>query len=167
MSETLATVVFLGSLVAALAMVHRPLGDYLARVLTGRRHLRVERVVYRLGGIDGDAEQTWSRYLRSVLAFSAVSVVFLYVFLRVQHGRRLAERAAHVRFERVTEPTVGVAVTQQRGEHRFFGRPVQQYGAAVPVQQPGVGQQELLRGREVHRHGDPAYGARAIGISGP
>jgi K+-transporting ATPase ATPase A chain len=34
--------------------------------------------------VDSEADQTWSRYLRSVLAFSAVCVVFLYAFLRVQ-----------------------------------------------------------------------------------
>ncbi|HEY2043622.1 MAG TPA: potassium-transporting ATPase subunit KdpA [Jatrophihabitans sp.] len=85
MSSTAAGLVFIASLVIALALVHKPLGDYMARVLTGKRHLAVERVVYRAGGIDGEADQSWGRYLRSVLAFSAVSVVFLYVFLRVQH----------------------------------------------------------------------------------
>ena len=85
MSDTWAGILFLILLIAALAAVHKPLGDYMARVLTGTRHLTVERVVYRLAGVDADAEQTWSRYLRSVLAFSAVSVLFLYGFLRLQH----------------------------------------------------------------------------------
>ena len=84
MSAALATIIFVGSLILALVVVHKPFGDYLARTLTGKRHLRVERVVYRLGGVDPEADQTWSRYLRSVLAFGAVSVVFLYGFLRVQ-----------------------------------------------------------------------------------
>ncbi len=86
MSDTWAGIIFLGTLVVALALVHRPLGDYMARVLTGKRHLAVERAVYRVGGIDPDADQTWGRYLRSMLAFSAVSVVFLYGFLRLQHN---------------------------------------------------------------------------------
>jgi len=85
MGDSSAGVVFLLLLIAALAAVHKPLGDYLARVLTGTRHVAVERFAYRLCGVDADAEQTWSRYLRSVLTFSAVSVVFLYGFLRVQH----------------------------------------------------------------------------------
>jgi K+-transporting ATPase ATPase A chain len=85
MSDTLAGVIFVGSLVVALAAAHKPLGDYMARVLTGTRHLRVERIVYKAGGVDADAEQTWSGYLRSVLAFSAISVLFLYGFLRIQH----------------------------------------------------------------------------------
>ncbi|MCU1615125.1 MAG: potassium-transporting ATPase, subunit [Frankiales bacterium] len=86
MSDTWAGIVFLVTLVAALALVHRPFGDYMARVLTGTRHLAVERGLYRVGGIDANADQTWSRYLRSVLAFSAVGVLFLYLLLRVQHS---------------------------------------------------------------------------------
>jgi K+-transporting ATPase ATPase A chain len=50
MSDTVAGILVLVTLVAALAVVHRPLGDYMARVVTGSRDLRVERVVYRLGG---------------------------------------------------------------------------------------------------------------------
>ena len=86
MSSTWAGIIFLGALVAALALVHRPFGDYMARVLTTPRHLRIERVVYRLGGIEADAEQTWGRYLRAALAFSAISVLFLYGFLRLQQN---------------------------------------------------------------------------------
>ena len=85
MSSTWAGIVFLTTLIAALALVHKPLGDYMARMLTGTRYLAVERVAYRLGGIDAGSEQSWGRYLRSVLSFSAVSVLVLYAFLRVQH----------------------------------------------------------------------------------
>ncbi|PZS18728.1 MAG: potassium-transporting ATPase subunit KdpA [Pseudonocardiales bacterium] len=85
MSSTWAGIVFLATLVLALVLVHKPLGDYLARVLTATRHLRAEKVVYKLGGVDPDADQTWGRYLRSVLAFSAMGVLFLYGFLRLQH----------------------------------------------------------------------------------
>ena len=84
MSSTTAGLLFAGSLILALALVHVPLGDYMARVLTSTKHSTAERLLYRASGIDPDADQTWSRYLRSVLAFSAVSVVFLYVFLRLQ-----------------------------------------------------------------------------------
>ena len=44
----------------------------------------MERCVYRLIGVDAEADQRWSTYLRSLLAFSAVSVVFLYGFQRLQ-----------------------------------------------------------------------------------
>jgi K+-transporting ATPase ATPase A chain len=84
MSDNWAGVVFVATLVAALAAVYAPLGDYMARVLETGKHLRAERWVYRLGGIDPDAEQTGGRYLRSVLVFGAVGVLFLYAFLRVQ-----------------------------------------------------------------------------------
>ncbi|MDH6137973.1 K+-transporting ATPase ATPase A chain [Kitasatospora sp. MAA4] len=85
MNPTLAGFLQALALVAALALSHRPLGDYLAHTLTSAKHLRVERGVYRLIGVNGDSEQTWSSYLRSVLAFSAVSVLFLYAFLRLQN----------------------------------------------------------------------------------
>ncbi len=85
MSDTWAAVLFLGTLILALAVVHKPFGDYMARVVESKRHLRVERAVYKVGGIDADADQTWTRYLRSVLAFSLVSVLFLYAFLRLQN----------------------------------------------------------------------------------
>jgi K+-transporting ATPase ATPase A chain len=84
MSDTFAGVIFLAALIAALVLVHKPLGDYMARVVTSKKHLAVERAAYRVGGIDREADQTWGSYLRAVLAFSAVSVVFLYAFLRVQ-----------------------------------------------------------------------------------
>ncbi|GAA4204952.1 potassium-transporting ATPase subunit KdpA [Actinocatenispora rupis] len=85
MNPTLAAVLSVGLLVAALVVVHRPLGSYLARVYSGTTHLRVERLLYRLSGVDGDGEQRWPAYLRSVLAFSAVSVLLLYGLQRVQH----------------------------------------------------------------------------------
>ncbi|MDX6257510.1 MAG: potassium-transporting ATPase potassium-binding subunit [Frankiales bacterium] len=71
-------------LVAALAVCYRPMGDYMARVFESKKHLAVERVGYRLMGVNPDADQTWRVYLHGVLAFSAVSVGFLYVFQRVQ-----------------------------------------------------------------------------------
>ncbi|GHF23569.1 MULTISPECIES: potassium-transporting ATPase subunit KdpA [Streptomyces] len=85
MNDTLAGWLQILALVAALALCHRPLGDYVAHCLTTTRHLRAERLVYRTGGVDGDAEQTWPAYMRSLLAFSAVSVLFLYAFLRLQN----------------------------------------------------------------------------------
>jgi K+-transporting ATPase ATPase A chain len=78
------------ALVGALALSYRPLGDYMAHLLTSRKHLRLERGVYRLIGVNGEAEQTWASYVRSVLAFSAVSIVFLYAFLRLQNHLWLA-----------------------------------------------------------------------------
>jgi K+-transporting ATPase ATPase A chain len=75
---------YAGSLAVALGLSYRPFGDYLARVYTSGRHLRGERLAYRALGVDPDADQTWSAYLRAVLAFSLVSVLALYAFLRLQ-----------------------------------------------------------------------------------
>lgn len=72
------------TLVAALALVHRPLGDYIARIYTGERDLALERGVYRLIGVDPRGAQTWQAYLRSVLLFSVVGVVFVYAIMRLQ-----------------------------------------------------------------------------------
>ena len=74
-----------GVLVLALALSYRPLGDYIAHTFTSDKHLRGERVLYRVIGVDPDADQRWPVYARSVLAFSAVSVLFLYAFQRLQN----------------------------------------------------------------------------------
>jgi K+-transporting ATPase ATPase A chain len=84
MSGGLAGWLFVVSLVAALAVAYRFFGDYLFRVATGDRHLRVERGVFRLMGVDPRAEQSWAVYARCVLAFSAVGILLLYGFLRLQ-----------------------------------------------------------------------------------
>ena len=76
--------IFVSTLVLALVAVYRPFGDYLYRVVSGRKSNVVERGVYRLVGVDPNSEQTWGVYARSVLAFSAVSILFLYLFLRLQ-----------------------------------------------------------------------------------
>ncbi|MFI7280018.1 potassium-transporting ATPase subunit KdpA [Micromonospora chersina] len=85
MTMTTAGVIFVLTLVAALVAVHRPFGDHMYRAVSGTRHSRVERVVYRLVGVNPAAEQSWPVYARGVLAFSAVSVLFLYAFQRLQN----------------------------------------------------------------------------------
>ena len=84
MSDTTAGLLQVGALIAALAMCWKPLGDYMARVFTSERDLRVERVLYRVVGVDPRSDQRWSVYAGAVLAFSLVSVVGLYVLQRVQ-----------------------------------------------------------------------------------
>ncbi|MGW4068591.1 potassium-transporting ATPase subunit KdpA [Nocardia grenadensis] len=84
MSTTTAGLLFVAALVIALALVHVPLGDYIYRVYTRTGHSRVERGIYRLIGADPDREQTWGGYARSVLAFSAIGLLFLYFLLLVQ-----------------------------------------------------------------------------------
>ena len=84
MSTTTASVLFLLSMVAALAVAHRFLGDYMHRVVTGTTDSRAERGVYRLVGVNPRSGQSWAVYARSILAFSAVSILFLYAFMRLQ-----------------------------------------------------------------------------------
>ncbi|MFI8948972.1 potassium-transporting ATPase subunit KdpA [Streptomyces sp. NPDC053750] len=84
MSPVLAGVLQLLALMAALAFAHIPLGTYMARVYSSPKHLRVERWIYRAIGADPDTQMRWTAYLRGVLAFSAVGVLFLYLLQRLQ-----------------------------------------------------------------------------------
>jgi K+-transporting ATPase ATPase A chain len=79
-----------GLLVLALAACYVPLGNYLARIFTSEKHWRAEKALYRVMGIDPEADMKWSAYLRSVLAFSFMSVIFVYVLERVQHWLMLS-----------------------------------------------------------------------------
>jgi len=83
-NATAAGILFTASLVLALVVVHRPLGDYMFRVYTSTRHTRAERAIYRVIGAEPETEQTWGGYARSVLAFSLVSVLFLFGFQLLQ-----------------------------------------------------------------------------------
>ncbi|MEX0173896.1 potassium-transporting ATPase subunit KdpA [Streptomyces sp. LMG1-1-1.1] len=84
MSPVLAGVLQLLALIVALGLSYRPLGDHMARVYSSDRHLRVERWLYKAIGAHPSVEMRWPAYLRGVLAFSAVSVLFLYLLQRVQ-----------------------------------------------------------------------------------
>jgi K+-transporting ATPase ATPase A chain len=74
-----------GLLVIALAACYVPLGSYIAHIFTTAKHWRVERGIYKLIGVDPQADQKWSSYVRSLLAFSAVSVLLVYALERLQH----------------------------------------------------------------------------------
>ncbi|MEU4508667.1 potassium-transporting ATPase subunit KdpA [Nonomuraea wenchangensis] len=84
MSTTVAGMVFVASLIIALALVHVPFGDYMARVYSSTKDTRLERVIYRLLGVRPEAEQSWGVYARALLAFSAVSVLVVYGIQRLQ-----------------------------------------------------------------------------------
>jgi K+-transporting ATPase ATPase A chain len=81
MGDTTAGLLTIGIVVVALALCHRPLGDYMARVFTDTEHWRVERVVYRVVGVNPDSEQRWRTYAASLIAFSLVSIVALVALL--------------------------------------------------------------------------------------
>ncbi|MFI9063213.1 potassium-transporting ATPase subunit KdpA [Streptomyces sp. NPDC053429] len=84
MSPVLAGVLQLLALTAALALAYRPLGDHMARVYSSGKHYRPEKWIYKAIGADPTAEMRWPAYLRGVLAFSAVGVLFLYALQRAQ-----------------------------------------------------------------------------------
>ncbi|MGW7318863.1 potassium-transporting ATPase subunit KdpA [Streptomyces sp. NPDC054865] len=84
MSPVTAGVLQLLALIAALALVYRPLGDHMAKVYSSEKHYRPEKWIYKAIGANPSAEMRWPAYLRAVLAFSAVSVLFLYLMQRVQ-----------------------------------------------------------------------------------
>ena len=84
-----AATIWLGILQAAtvllmLALLYRPLGDWIARVYTSEKDWRVERGLYRVIGVDSRAEQTWQAYTRGVLVFSVIGVLFVYALQRFQ-----------------------------------------------------------------------------------
>ncbi|MFI5656267.1 potassium-transporting ATPase subunit KdpA [Streptomyces anulatus] len=84
MSPQVAGLLQLTALIAALALAYRPLGDYMARVYSSEKNYRPEKWIYKAIGANPAAEMRWPAYLRGVLAFSAVSVLFLYLMQRVQ-----------------------------------------------------------------------------------
>jgi K+-transporting ATPase ATPase A chain len=71
--------------------VTKPLGLYMRRVFSGERTFLdpvlgpVERLVYRLGGVDPKKEQDWKAYASSMLVFSVLGVLGVYAFERLQH----------------------------------------------------------------------------------
>ncbi|MET8852298.1 potassium-transporting ATPase subunit KdpA [Amycolatopsis sp. NPDC004625] len=84
MSSTWAGLGQVGLLLLALALVYRPLGDYMYRVFTSTKHWRLEKAVYKIVRADPEAEQHWKTYASGVLGFSFVSVLFLYLLQRIQ-----------------------------------------------------------------------------------
>ncbi|MFZ0807194.1 MAG: potassium-transporting ATPase subunit KdpA, partial [Candidatus Sulfotelmatobacter sp.] len=78
--------VFLGLIL----VVTKPLGIFMARVFAGERTfldpvLRpIERVIYRITGVDEKHEMQWTEYATAMLLFSAVSMLVLYLIERIQ-----------------------------------------------------------------------------------
>jgi len=84
MNATLAAVLQILALVAALALSVPLLGRYLAHIYTSPQHLRVETVAYQALKVDAGADQHWRSYAMSALGFSLVGVLFLFAFGRLQ-----------------------------------------------------------------------------------
>src|SRR6266478_6240564 len=78
--------------IAALAAITKPMGLYLVQVLdaNGRTWADpvmkpLERLTFRLMGVDSGKEQDWKQYTLAMLLFSLVSCLFTYAILRLQH----------------------------------------------------------------------------------
>ncbi|GAA2305947.1 potassium-transporting ATPase subunit KdpA [Streptomyces hawaiiensis] len=84
MGPVLAGVLQLLALIAALALAYKPLGAYMAKVYSSDQHWRVEKWIYKGIGANPDTEMRWPAYLRGVVAFSVVGVLFLYLLMRLQ-----------------------------------------------------------------------------------
>jgi len=73
-----------------LLLTVKPMGVYMARVFEGERTLLspalrpIERLVYRLCGVNAEAEMNWRQYAYAMLGFSGVSLVLTYVVQRLQ-----------------------------------------------------------------------------------
>jgi potassium-transporting ATPase potassium-binding subunit len=71
-------------------LVTKPLGIFMARVFSRERTFMdpvlrpVERLVYRLTGVDEDHEMRWTEYAIAMLLFSLISMVVLYLIQRLQ-----------------------------------------------------------------------------------
>src|SRR6266850_3332680 len=70
--------------------IAKPLGVFMTRLFNGERTflhpiLRpLERLIYRLGGIEENVEQTWTKYAASVISLSIFSFIFVYLLQRLQ-----------------------------------------------------------------------------------
>ncbi len=71
-------------------LITKPLGIYLARVFEREKTFLdpiarpIERLIYRLTGVDEASEMRWTEYAVAMLLFSAASMVLLYLIERVQ-----------------------------------------------------------------------------------
>ena len=77
--------------IAILIALTKPLGVYMERVFDGSRTFLspllapLERLIYKVIGVHPEEDQPWTQYAIAMLVFSAVSLVFTYAILRLQH----------------------------------------------------------------------------------
>jgi len=68
----------------------KPVGAFMARLFEGERTFLhpvirpLERLMYKIGGVDETCEQHWTHYAGSLLAFSLAGILLTYLILRVQ-----------------------------------------------------------------------------------
>jgi K+-transporting ATPase ATPase A chain len=80
----------IGLYVLVLFLITKPLGIFLTRVFEREKTILdpvlrpVERLIYRLCGVDDKKEMRWTEYGTTMLVFSAASLILLYLFERLQ-----------------------------------------------------------------------------------
>ncbi|AYR25947.1 potassium-transporting ATPase subunit KdpA [Herbaspirillum rubrisubalbicans] len=79
----------LGLYLVVLLLLSLPLGWYMARVMEGKSRFNrlfggIERIFYRISGIDGEQEMNWKQYAIAVVLFNFIGVVVVYLLQRVQ-----------------------------------------------------------------------------------
>jgi potassium-transporting ATPase potassium-binding subunit len=94
MPVTLNSVLQVTLFLLVVLLLTKPLGLYLYKVFNGERtwlspvFAPVERLFYRLSGVDPEEEQKWTTYMIAVLIFSLAGMLLLYLLERTQqwHG---------------------------------------------------------------------------------
>ena len=84
MNPTSAAILSVLTVLLILVAIHVPLGSWIHSIFTSPRHTRAERAVYRLVGVNPEVEQRWTVYAASVVAFSVVSTVALWLLIMLQ-----------------------------------------------------------------------------------
>lgn len=81
----------IGLYVFVLFLITKPIGVFLTRVFEREKTLLdpllrpIERLIYRLCGVDENKEMRWTEYGTTMLVFSAASLILLYLFERLQY----------------------------------------------------------------------------------
>jgi K+-transporting ATPase ATPase A chain len=87
---TPASLALLATFLLVTLVLVKPLGTYMANVMEGRPTWAariggpVERLIYRVAGVDPKTEMTWQRYTLALLLFNLVGILFLYALQRLQ-----------------------------------------------------------------------------------
>ena len=137
MDEIIQIVIFL----AALVILAPLLGKYMGLVFTGERHFLtpvmgwLEKLVYRLGGIDSSEEMNWKRYTYALLLFNAAGFVLLYLLLVLQgflplNPQRLPGVSWHLAFNTAVSFVTNTNWQSYSGENTL-GYAVQMLGLTV------------------------------------
>src|ERR1035438_10767799 len=81
----------IGVFLALILAITKPLGVFMAKVFRRERTLfdpvarPIERLLYRVTGVDEEHEMRWTEYAFSMLLFSGATMLLLYLLERAQH----------------------------------------------------------------------------------